>query len=191
MKRIVVITVGKTHSGKSTFAQVLEKMLPNSLVIDQDNHAEFINTYYKSLLPKQGPNTIKYDITQTIVDYAIEQTNFHLIVCNSNLARKGRLNLIRYYEEKGFISILVNFDIPKQILQERIAQSKRSTTIFRSASTFEEVLSRQNAESHTSDVITPTEDEADYLFEIKKSDDVQSVSQKIVTIAQSLVDMSV
>ena len=45
MKRLVVITVGKTHSGKSTFARDLERELENSFVLDQDNHAEFINTY--------------------------------------------------------------------------------------------------------------------------------------------------
>lgn len=71
MKRLVIITVGKTHSGKTTFGRTLEQKMPNSLVIDQDNHAEFINTYYKTLLPKQGHNTIKFAITQTIVDYAV------------------------------------------------------------------------------------------------------------------------
>lgn len=34
------MTVGKTHSGKTTFAKALEQQLPCSLVIDQDNHAE-------------------------------------------------------------------------------------------------------------------------------------------------------
>jgi deoxyadenosine/deoxycytidine kinase len=52
MKRIAVITVGMTHSGKSTFARNLEKELDNSFVLDQDNHAEFINTYYQKLQPK-------------------------------------------------------------------------------------------------------------------------------------------
>lgn len=70
MKRIFIITVGKTHSGKTTFANSLKRVLNNSIVIDQDNHAEFINTFYKKPLPKQGANTIKYAITQTIVDYA-------------------------------------------------------------------------------------------------------------------------
>lgn len=63
MKRLVIITVGKTHSGKTTFARVLEEELNNSIVIDQDNHAEFINTYYKELQPKQGPDTLKYAIS--------------------------------------------------------------------------------------------------------------------------------
>ncbi|WP_342599858.1 ATP-binding protein [Psychrobacillus sp. FSL H8-0483] len=186
MKRIVIITVGKTHSGKTTFAKALEQELNNSVVIDQDNHAEFINTYYKNLLPKQGTNTIKYAITQTIVDYAVEQTNYHLILCNSNRNRKGRLELLRHFNEKGFISILVNFDIPEHILRERVTESSRSTNIFRSASTFEEVLIRQQAESHKIDVTEPTEDEADYLFVIKTSDEVQFVIHEITNINQNL-----
>ncbi len=89
IKRVLVMTVGKTHSGKTTFARALEKMFFNSVVIDQDNHAEFINTYYKTLQPKQGPNTFKHAITQTIVDYAINHSNYHLIICNSNRSRKN------------------------------------------------------------------------------------------------------
>ena len=54
MKRFVIITVGKTHSGKTTFAKALEKELKNSVMIDQDNHALFINTYYKNLIPSRG-----------------------------------------------------------------------------------------------------------------------------------------
>jgi adenylate kinase family enzyme len=185
MKRFVIMTVGKTHSGKTTFARALEQELANSLVIDQDNHAEFINTYYKNLIPKQGPNTFKYTITQTVVDYAVEQTDFHLILCNSNTNRKGRLELLKQFHEMGFSSILVHFNIPEHILRERVAESRRSKVIFRKASTFEEVLMRQIAESQKGRIIEPTEEEADYLFEIKNSDEVESVIQRLVNIAQS------
>lgn len=184
MKRFVIITVGKTHSGKTTFANALGEQLNNSLVIDQDNHAEFINNYYKSLLPKQGPNTIKYAISNTIVDYAVNQTDFHLILCNSNRSQKGRISLLEYFKSKGFTCILVNFDIPDHVLQERVSKSQRSTAVFRIASTFEEVLLRQQAESGKSGVTAPTEGEADYLFEIKNSDDVQSVIREIVKTVQ-------
>ena len=54
MNRFVIMTVGKTHSGKTTFAKALEKELVNSVVVDQDNHAEFLHTHYKKLLPQQG-----------------------------------------------------------------------------------------------------------------------------------------
>ncbi|MBR7798155.1 AAA family ATPase [Agaribacter marinus] len=182
MKRLVIITVGKTHSGKTTFAKALEQQLHHSLVIDQDNHAEFINTYYKPLLPKQGPNAIKYTITQSIVSYAVQQTNLHLILCNSNRSRKDRLELLSYFQRNGFTSILVNFDIPDPILQERVIKSQRSTAIFRFVSNFEEVLTRQQAETDKEDIKAPLIDEADHLFVIKKEPEVQSVIQRIVTL---------
>lgn len=143
MKRLVIMTVGKTHSGKTTFAKAIEKELPNTVVADQDNHADFLHTYYQTLLPLQGPNTIKYALTQTIVDYAVNETNCHLVLCNSNRNRKSRLKLLKHYHNKGFTSIVVNFDIPNHILKERVAKSKRSTAILRTASTFKEVLNRQ------------------------------------------------
>jgi predicted kinase len=183
MKRLIIMTVGKTHSGKTTFARALEQQLHNSLVLDQDNHAEFINTYYKTLMPKQGPNTIKYAISNTILEYAVNQTDFHLILCNANRHQKGRISLLEYFESKGFTSIIVNFDIPDHVLQERVSESQRSTAVFRTASTFEEVLIRQQAQSGKNNVTEPKEGEAGYLFEIKSPDEVQSVIREIVNIA--------
>lgn len=187
MKRLVIITVGKTHSGKTTFANTLEKQLSNSFVMDQDNHAEFINTYYKKLQPKQGPNTLKHSLSKLIVDYAKENTDFHFIICNSNRSRKGRLYLLnKLFNTDEFVRILVHFDIPDDVLKDRVIQSQRSTNIFRGVYTnFEEVLIRQQAESLKEDVVDPIEDEADHLFVIKDNEEVNLVIQKIVQIAES------
>ncbi len=87
MKRLVIITVGKTHSGKTTFARALEKELPHSFVMDQDNQAEFINTHYEKLQPAEGANTFKHGLSKFIVDYAKEHSNLHLIICNSNRSK--------------------------------------------------------------------------------------------------------
>lgn len=182
MKRLAIITVGKTHSGKTTFAKALEKELANSVVIDQDNHAEFLHTYYQSLLPKQGSNTIKYVITQAIVNHAVHETNCHLILCNSNRNRKGRIKLIDYFQKNGFKTILVNFELPDHILKERIAEGKRSTKILRVASTFDEVLSRQQEQTNTGDIIAPNEEEADHLFVINNLGRIPSVIREIVDI---------
>jgi tRNA uridine 5-carbamoylmethylation protein Kti12 len=187
MKRLVIITVGKTHSGKTTFANALEKQLPNSFVMDQDNNAEFINTYYKNLQPKQGPNTFKHSLSKLIVDYAKENTDFHFIICNSNRFRKGRLYLLEeLFNTDNFVRILVHFDIPDDILQKRVSQSQRSTNIFRgSFKSFEEVLVRQQVESFKEDVVDPIEGEADHLFVIKDNEEINSVIQKIVQISVS------
>lgn len=187
MKRLMIMTVGKTHSGKTTFARDLESELNNSLVIDQDNQAEFINTYYDKLQPNRGPNTLKYELSRLIVDYAVENTDLHLIVCNSNRNRKARLNLLEGpFNKNKFIRILVNFDISDDVLKERVIQSKRSTNIFRSASCFEEVLLRQLAESQLENVVDPDEGEADYLFVIKGNEEVNFVIKQIVYISKCL-----
>lgn len=180
MTRLVVITVGKTHSGKTTFARSLEKEMHNSVVIDQDNHAEFLQKHYQKLLPTQGENSIKYAITQTILNYAVNETNCHLILCNSNRNRLGRMKLLEHLRSKGFTTIIVNFNIPEHVLKDRINHSRRSTTILRTVSTFKEVLTRQDNETNRGDVIEPREDEADHFYVIKDADDVQSVIQKIV-----------
>ncbi|RPJ94131.1 ATP-binding protein [Rummeliibacillus sp. TYF005] len=188
MKRLMIMTVGKTHSGKTTFARLLEQSLENSFVMDQDNQAEFINTYYQKLQPNEGPNIFKNSLSRFIVEYAIENTKLHLIICNSNRNRISRLKLFdELFTQEQFIRILVNFDIPDEVLLNRVKQSQRSTNIFRgSYSSFEEVLIRQQHESSNEDVIEPTIDEAEYLFVIKDNKDVESVIQKIVYIAKCL-----
>jgi predicted kinase len=188
LKRLVIITVGKTHSGKTTFARGLEKELNNSFVMDQDNHAEFINTYYKNLPPKYGPNTLKHALSRLIVDYAKENTDYHFIICNSNLSRKDRLYLLEdLFNKNKFVRILVHFDIPDYILQARVTQSKRSTNIFRGDySNFEQVLIKQQNDSLKEDVTDPVEDEVDHLFVIKDNEEMDTIVKKIVRISQCL-----
>ncbi len=182
------MTVGKTHSGKTTFARKLEQELNNSFVMDQDNNAEFINTFYHKLQVEQGPNMIKHALSKLIVDYAIANTDLHLIICNSNRSRKSRLNLLEeLFNENRFVRILVFFDIPDDVLKERVIHSQRSINIFRGAySNFEQVLLRQQAESQLEDVADPEEWEADYLFVVKDNDDVGSVINKIVDISKMM-----
>lgn len=188
MKKLVIITVGKTHSGKTTFAHALEKQLSNSFVMDQDNHAEFINTYYKNLQPTQGPNILKHSLSKLIVEYAKVHTDFHFIICNSNRSRKARLYLLdELFKFDEFVRILVHFDIPDDVLKDRVIHSQRSTNILRGAfKNFEEVLIRQQAETFIQDVVDPTEDEADHLFVIKNNDEINLVIQEIIHIAKSI-----
>lgn len=188
MKRLVVLTVGKTHSGKTTFARALEKELNNACVVDQDNHAAFLNTFYEKLLPKHGPNTLKHALSQLIVDYAKEHSDCHFIVCNANRSKKGRAYLLEeVFPRKQFVRILVHFDLADKVLLERVRESNRSTNIFRgSYANFEEVLVRQLNESEQQDITDPTKEEADHLFVIKDSGDVDVVMKEIVRLAEGL-----
>lgn len=188
MKRLVIITVGKTHSGKTTFAKELENELPHSFIMDQDNQAEFINTHYEKLQPAEGANTFKHGLSKFIVDYAKEHTSLHLIICNSNRSRNGRMYLLNeLFQQKEYVRILVHFDIPDDVLCERVTRSTRSTNIFRGGySNFKEVLDRQQTESLHEDVVDPVENEADYLFVIRNNKDVNFTIEEIVHLAKDL-----
>ncbi|RLJ90703.1 AAA family ATPase [Planococcus citreus] len=183
MNRVAVITVGKTHSGKTTFAKALERQLTNAIVVDQDNHAEILKTYYPALVPKEGANVIKYALTQTIVNHAVDQTDCHIILCNANRNRQGRLKLLDFYRSKGFTTILVNFDMADEVLKMRIDQAGRDTSVLRTVSSFEDVLVRQQAESVDNPGVTPTPDEADYLFSVTNEQQAEAAISEIREIA--------
>ncbi|MCM3088291.1 ATP-binding protein [Bhargavaea ginsengi] len=178
--RLAIMTVGKTHSGKTTFGNRLAEALPGSAVIDQDLQAEFLNRHYPELLPEKGPNTIKNALTQTLVDHAVRQTGLHLIISNSNLGQDARLKWLDYYRHHGFTTVLVFFNIPEDHLRIRIRESGRSTKIFRVSLTFDELLDRQKA---AFPVAAPLEGEADHLFTVRLPDDTESVIRKITGLA--------
>lgn len=173
--RYVIMTVGMTHSGKTTFARELETVMPQAVVIDQDNHAAFINAHYMKLRPSEGPNTLKFSITNTIVDYAVEHSHLHIILCNSNLHGPSRRNVLRYFLEQGFKRILVCFDLPLSLLEERVEKTQRNKTIFRSASSFREILERQSGLKQD----RPGTEEAEYRFVIQDLSDVPATIRQI------------
>ncbi|SDO03231.1 AAA family ATPase [Halobacillus aidingensis] len=183
MNRYVVMTVGMTHSGKSTFARMLEETVKNTVVVDQDDQAAFLNTHYSRLVPEDGPNTIKHSMTKMIVDYVIEETDLHLIICNSNRNPKARKALLDEFKRKGFSTILVNFDVPFILLEKRVADRKRDSSVLRTVSSFAEVLKRQQEESPH--IQPPSDEEADHFFTIKKEGEVMDVTRRIADLLSS------
>ena len=175
------MTVGKTHSGKSTFGQLLASRLGNTCIIDQDNQAAFINSHYRSLLPEQGPNELKYSVSETIIDYAVTRTDVHVILCNAYRSRTDRSKLLGKFRAHGFTTVLVTFNLPDEVLAARVAATTRSTEVLRSASSFAEVLARQGAETG-SDVTPPEAGEADFMFRLEDSQEVPPVIDQILEL---------
>ncbi|MBK7781628.1 MAG: ATP-binding protein [Ardenticatenia bacterium] len=182
-KRLAVITVGMTHSGKTTFAHQLQARLPNAIVVDQDLQAAFLNTHYRSIVPTEGPNHLKFALTRAIVDHAIERTSAHIIFCNANRSRAARTRLLDRLDRAGFTTVLVDFRIADDLLRQRVATSDRSTNVLRSSTSFAEVLTRQQRAAGDPDTTPPAAGEADHLFHVDRSEDVPAVVQAILEIA--------
>lgn len=181
-KRIAVITVGMTHSGKTTFAHHLQTRLPNSVVVDQDTHAAFLNTHYRSLVPVTGPNHLKFAVSRAIVDHAIDRTTAHLIFCNANRSGAARTRLLDRLARAGFTTVLVDFRIAEDLLRQRVAASERSTDVLRASTSFAEVLARQQRASGDPDTTVPAVGDADHLFRVDRSEAVPDVIQAILEI---------
>ncbi|WP_084599424.1 hypothetical protein [Pontibacillus chungwhensis] len=81
-------------------------------------------------------------------------------------------------------TIIVYFDLPNQVLEERIERTNRSTNIFRVATTFEEVLERQSVNEQEEELLPPTQSETDHLFVIKGAKDIHTVISDICNIAE-------
>lgn len=178
-KRLAILTVGKTHSGKTTFARKLETALSGAFVLDQDVQAEFLNHHYAKLVPTEGPNVLKHSLTRLLADYAKHQTNLHVIASNANLARESRADLLRdVYDAQTFTRILVHFDIPEEELIKRIHQAERNTSIMRGdLSSFLDVLHIQRT------VEPPLTAEADVLFHITSESNMNEIIEMIVKLA--------
>lgn len=170
MERFIIMTVGKTHSGKTTFAKGLQEGMKNAVLIDQDNHDLFLSKHYQELLPQTGPNDLKHAITQTIVEYAVRETSAHLMLCNANLNRASRTELLSYCRNKGFFTMT---------LRKRMAKGNRDTAILRTVPGFEQVVDRQMHEASE-----PLADEADYLFVISDENDVLTITERVLNTIQ-------
>lgn len=168
MKRIVLLTVGKTHAGKSTFANRLAQSSPSFLVIDQDVHARFLNNQYAKLLPLNGPNTLKHQVTDTIIEHARLQYDGHLVVCNANLTREGRSYILNQFSREQFRTILVHFDIEEEVLLARATTSIKDRTEIRGSEDYRQILFRQRLER-------PEPDEADLLLRIRTQADMDDL----------------
>ncbi len=186
--RLFVMTIGKTHSGKTTFANALKQKLSNSVVIDQEAHVEFLQSYYQDSLPKQGNHTMKNTMSKLALDYYITCTNTNMIVCNTHLSRAHRLTILeKIFTKNKFTRILIYFEIPEDVIVARIKESNRSISQFRSdCSNFEEVLALQKEASSNLNEEYPQLDEADYIFIINDNCNQDAVIEEILHISAQL-----
>ncbi len=80
MKRLVIITVGKAHSGKTTFARALEKELPTLSLWIKIIKLNLLTRITKNYSRLKALIHLSTALSKFIVDYAKEHTNLHLII---------------------------------------------------------------------------------------------------------------
>lgn len=170
--RTVLLTIGPTHAGKTTFARQLAQRLPASLVIDQDLQARFLLEHYPDLVPTEGPNQIKHDLTGWLIEQAITSSVETIILCNANTTQTGRKQLLDPFSRSTFRTILVWFDLPEVTIADRLTHSKLDGREIRGDSSYYDIYQRQRIEP-------PVTGEADQIVRLRSTEDVDTFLDQV------------
>lgn len=176
--------VGYTHSGKTTFANKLAKKVKNIVVIDNDEIATFINEKYPlavfsayNLIKRtyREPN-LKFLISKDIFKFCL-RAGLNVIHASGNLGRESRLLIESNAKKYKYRLITVYFNLPRELILERIKNTKKDTKAFRSSKGWSEILPKQDAYAE----LPPSKKNTIYL-EIKKVEDYEKVLKELQKI---------
>ncbi|MDO8529824.1 MAG: ATP-binding protein [bacterium] len=178
-KKYVVMCVGYTHTGKTTFAKALVKKHPNTIQIDSDEIAVFTKEKYplvvESSYNKTRPDfkNLKMFIFKDVYDASLK-TGFNIILSNGNLAKKTRSFVARKAKKEGYGLITIYFNLPEDIILKRLEKTEKSNKVFIQSKTWAEVFNRQKKYSQ----FPPSKKNTIY-FEIKDDADHEIVMKEL------------
>jgi shikimate kinase len=177
----VLMTVGKTHSGKTTFGRELAQQLGPCCLLDSNEVADFLKRTYSDLYQadyEEGSNQptrgyyLKLAVVAEIYKAALS-TNLPIIFTTSNAKKQLRQEICRLAKESGRSTIMVYFNIADEVLVERINNSQRLGGNQAEIQGFNHFLT--NIQTHRFEV--PIAAEADHYFEINRGSNKQVLEQ--------------
>lgn len=183
MTKYVLLTVGKTHSGKSTFANEIVSEIPNCVILETDPIALFLRATFPKLHTSDLDHTgsfsspaLKFLVFRTVLTFALER-EFNIIMSNSNMYENGRkdvLSIINQYPVKT-IGVYLNF--PEDILLERVEHSGRDTSVLSVSKDFKDLVVNQRVRFQP-----PNKNDFDYFFEATNPEELLEVKTKILEL---------
>lgn len=182
-QRITLLTIGKTHTGKTTFANGIAPRIPNCVILETDPVALFLKSSFPSLHAldldhsgKFSSPSLKFLVFRTMLTFALQE-NFNIIMSNSNMFDEGRkdvLGLIKKYPGK---TIGLYFNYPEEIIMDRVRESNRDVNVLRTSKDFEDLVVNQRSRFQV-----PNPSDFDYFFEVKDPQELPAISEKIVRL---------
>lgn len=168
--QFVIMTVGKTHSGKTTFGKKLAKKLKYVCLLDSDEIAEFLKDKYPDLYDKDFAKDsnelasgycLKRMVLLDIYKQALK-TKLPIISTSANSTKKIRTEARNLAKKSGRKLVMVYFNLPETLLINRIKESKRSQKCLYHSKNFIDLLVNKQKQRFE----IPNKREADYFLEI-------------------------
>ncbi len=182
----LIMTVGKTHSGKTTFGKKLAQKIKNNVLIDTDQISEFLKDNYGNLYStdflkdstKLSPGYfLKKEVAHTIFKSAFK-TELLIISTSANSTKKLRKSLVTLARKNNRKVIIVYFNLSEKVLLDRIDKSEKSKKCLYYSKDFKDLLLNKQSIRFEG----ASKDEADYFLEINKGSDYKKVFEKVLNI---------
>lgn len=180
----LIMFIGKTHSGKTTFAKELEKENTNIIILELDPMALFMRENFPKLRELDDRDhsgkfkniSLKYQTFLLFVEFAMSFGK-PIILSNSNMWVKGRSLIFKLAKKFDYKIIGVYFDFPEEFLLNRIKKSKRTTNVLRISKSFEDLIINQRTRMET-----PNPKDFKEFYIIKSENDLEKVKNKLIKI---------
>jgi len=182
--KYIIMCVGHTHTGKTTFARKLAKEITDLVVIDNDDISAFLNEKYlpavlspynKIKRTFKEPN-LKFLLSQDIFKFCL-RAGLNVIHSSGNLGKDARLIIKNNAKKYGYKLITIYFNLPKDVIHERIITAKKYTKSLWRSKNWHQVM--ENQENYAE--LPPSKQNTIY-FEIVNNADYKKVFTEIKKI---------
>jgi predicted kinase len=183
-EKILIMLVGKTHTGKTTFANEVKQEFKNVLILEADPIAVFMKENYPELRFSDDKEhtgefkdvSLKFKTFLLFLEFAMS-LNKPIMLSNSNMWLKGRELVFELCKKNGYKVIGIYLNLPEEILINRINVSERSTNVLRTSKSFNELILNQRERMQPPEPSDFTE-----FFECKSEQEVEDIKKKIINI---------
>ncbi len=181
-QKILIMLIGKTHTGKTTFAKELEEKAQDLIVLEADPVAIFMKEQFPKLRENDDSEhnglfnnvALKFRTFLLFVEFALSLGR-PVILSNSNMWIKGRELVFGLCKKFNYKVIGIYFDFPEEFLLQRVKKSERSINILRLSKDFEDLIVKQRTRMQP-----PDASQFDEFFSVKSEEGLEEIKNKLL-----------
>lgn len=179
--KILIMLIGKTHSGKTTFAKKIKNEVRDILILEADPITIFIKEHFPELKDNDDQKhselfkevSLRYRTFLLFLEFALSLGR-PIILSNSNMYINGRTMIFDLCKKFNYKVIGVHLDLSEEILFNRTQDSNRSLNVLRTSKDFNDLIINQRNRMQP-----PESSEFDEFFNIKLEGEIVEVENKL------------
>lgn len=174
--------IGKTHTGKTTFANELKKSIAELIILEADPIAVFMKEKFPDLREADDKDhtgsfekiALKFRAFLLFVEFALDLGK-PIVLSNSNMWVKGRALVLDLCKKFDYNTIGIYLDLPEDLLMERVNNSDKSKDVLRISNNFSDLVINQRSRMQV-----PNENEFDEFIVVKTVEELENIIKELL-----------